>query len=379
MLKGHVDVYSPSRVSGWAVDLDAPERPVEVLIEVNGEVVRRVLTDQRRPDVENAVERSGSFGFSAPLNLSQLTGKAFRVLFGETGETLDNGDRSFHSSAQDIIVGKDGWYFHGRHEEISLINLITKDATDAVVQSMATAFKSRYNRITKKFPFAAFIVPEKAVVYPMYLPETYTVSRRRLVPRISEICDCINYPEIALRTFGTGVELFHKNDSHLNDFGALLLYSLINYHVDVRYGIKFDDLPVAMRCNSVITGDLSHELLSNMSIPQVPLDYSLPQTLVYKNKLLNYGAVRYYRKENSRGPRLYVSGTSSALQLTRFFSYSCSEILFHFNHDIDYALVEEFDPDLVINIVPEKICARTLSESGSKANITYHKILEERW
>lgn len=380
MLKGHVDVYSPSLIAGWAVDLDAPERPVEVVIEINGEVVGRVLADQARPDVEAAVGRSGLFGFSAQIDLSQLTGNAFRISFSDTNDVLENGGRSFISYFNDIISGKNGWFFlRGQNEKVPFLELLLNDASDDFVKSISDSFKFRNRRVTEFYPLETYIVPDKSVIYPMYFPENYSISERRLVARVSEVCSCVNYPEVALRAFGAGLEIFYKNDSHLNDDGVLLFYSLMIHQIYTRYGIKFDKLPMAERRIDKFTGDLSREELNNAEVPHTVLRYSVSESLSYKNKLLNYGTVRYYRRPNSRGPRVYISGTSSALQLARLFSYSCSELLFHFNHDIDYELLSEFAPNIALIIVSERVVSRTLSDVGAKAGITYKQILERRW
>lgn len=55
-LKAHIDVLSRQRASGWIVNLDAPQVPVQFDVWVNGQLAKRsVGTAHRRIDVEQAV------------------------------------------------------------------------------------------------------------------------------------------------------------------------------------------------------------------------------------------------------------------------------------------------------------------------------------
>lgn len=61
---GYVDQSEGGRVVGWACDLNAPDRPVAVDLVRGGVVVRTMVADQARPDLQAAGICDGQAGFS---------------------------------------------------------------------------------------------------------------------------------------------------------------------------------------------------------------------------------------------------------------------------------------------------------------------------
>jgi O-antigen biosynthesis protein len=60
---GYLDVVDHTRIAGWALDRDVPERPVSLIITCNGELLARVLANAFRGDVQAAVGGTGRLSF----------------------------------------------------------------------------------------------------------------------------------------------------------------------------------------------------------------------------------------------------------------------------------------------------------------------------
>ena len=68
-LIGNLEIAETHRVAGWAQDSAAPERPVELEILADGEVVARVIANAYRRDLEDAGLGSGRHAFSLALDI----------------------------------------------------------------------------------------------------------------------------------------------------------------------------------------------------------------------------------------------------------------------------------------------------------------------
>ena len=66
-LQGNIEQIGRAGVSGWVRDDAAPDRPVSLLITVEGQFTLRVLANAYRQDLEHAGFGMGRHGFSAPI------------------------------------------------------------------------------------------------------------------------------------------------------------------------------------------------------------------------------------------------------------------------------------------------------------------------
>ena len=66
---GHLDEAAPGRISGWVVNLTAPDAPLSLDIVVDGESVTTIVADQPREDVKQLAIGPVRCGFDLPLDL----------------------------------------------------------------------------------------------------------------------------------------------------------------------------------------------------------------------------------------------------------------------------------------------------------------------
>ncbi len=88
MYEGFVDAVREYSVSGWAINLTRPDRPVSIEVWSGNEMVAAGTTGEPRPDVAAAGYGSSHTGFS--IALPPLHGTAFRVAIAGASDPLNN-------------------------------------------------------------------------------------------------------------------------------------------------------------------------------------------------------------------------------------------------------------------------------------------------
>jgi hypothetical protein len=117
-LQGSLDVADWTRVEGWAFDPAKPDRPVELELLDNGELVASFQASQHRADLEAAGVAGGhcAFFISVPGGWSPLVSHLLEVRAAESGAALPNSPvklvpepgltpalaRSLHESLRDL-------------------------------------------------------------------------------------------------------------------------------------------------------------------------------------------------------------------------------------------------------------------------------------
>lgn len=96
-LRGWVDDIARRGVRGWAVDLEDPERRLQLLIRIDGEVAAQATADKPRPALRESLggNVSGNHGFSVNFEppLSAFSSIEVEIIEQSTGQLLPNGSR----------------------------------------------------------------------------------------------------------------------------------------------------------------------------------------------------------------------------------------------------------------------------------------------
>jgi glycosyltransferase involved in cell wall biosynthesis len=89
-LQGQLDIVSRTLLTGWALDVSQPERPVGLIVMAGGTVIARVLANRYRADLEAAGLGTGRLAFELvmPDGLSVLEDQHIRVLREADGAEL---------------------------------------------------------------------------------------------------------------------------------------------------------------------------------------------------------------------------------------------------------------------------------------------------
>jgi SAM-dependent methyltransferase len=91
-LGGYVDVISPKQVSGWAVDLQHPEKPVVLSLFVNGFLVKTVRCGETRQDAVQAGFSGARGFFFNPIRSLSNGRNQIQVKFAVSGQVMPGGE-----------------------------------------------------------------------------------------------------------------------------------------------------------------------------------------------------------------------------------------------------------------------------------------------
>jgi hypothetical protein len=95
MLRGHVDLLSPTLLAGWAVDTARPDDPIDVCIFVDGRKLVRLACDFPREDLsgrEGLGNGRHGFRYNPYPPLDGPVPKRVTVRYASTGRIVGNGD-----------------------------------------------------------------------------------------------------------------------------------------------------------------------------------------------------------------------------------------------------------------------------------------------
>lgn len=83
---GGVELASPARLGGWAVNLEQPDKPVTLVVQLGVRFVGAVQTVHARHDIQArfGVDQPGGFIFPIPAPLRTRAPQVFRVLVANT-------------------------------------------------------------------------------------------------------------------------------------------------------------------------------------------------------------------------------------------------------------------------------------------------------
>lgn len=189
-----------------------------------------------------------------------------------------------HTSANsDVICGKENWLFYS--ETLSdTIGVATLSDTEMrhIVQTLSMLQAYAESKGAKLVFTAA---PNKASIYPQYLPERYlpraAANNCELLYAALQAADvpfCDLHTVLQTQVAKDPAQLYHKLDSHWNGYGAMMAFASLNAQI----GHSDGGFP-ARGCSAVrdFDGDLWGMLSPGTENPDWNIVYDIPQSYAY--------------------------------------------------------------------------------------------------
>ena len=199
----------------------------------------------------------------------------------------------FKTSGQaEVIIGEDGWLFY----ESALADYIgTNDMTQLELEKAAVILKMMQSYVEYKGgQFVFFSAPNKMSVYGEYMPYYYLESGSpgnfeglytELAGLVVNTVQLKN--ELALEKLG-GIQLYHKLDSHWNNYGAAVAYEAVAKALTEAYGeeyagyTRYSELPYSIVNN--FTGDLQSMLLPGSAVRDEQVEFDVKENFEYTGR-----------------------------------------------------------------------------------------------
>lgn len=199
----------------------------------------------------------------------------------------------FRTSGQsEVVVGEDGWLFYSRALD-DFLGTSVADETEvermgAVVLMMQNYVESRGGE------FIFFSAPNKMSVYGEYMPYYYIEDgghgnyERLYSELVNAGVNTVQLKNTLSLKKADGVQLYHKLDSHWNNYGAAVAYEAVADKLSEVYGDEFkgytrySTMPYSVKNN--FSGDLQSMLLPGSDRKDEQLEFDAAENFEYTNR-----------------------------------------------------------------------------------------------
>ncbi len=164
----------------------------------------------------------------------------------------------------------------------------------------------------------------------------------------------MNYPLSAILSASDHNKVYFKTDSHWTDQGAYIAY------LDLMKIIK-NDLPNISILKDplfhpgAIQGDLAR--LSGVEDDEATevFDEASSVKTIFNNKVKNTGRIKIFTNSTAKNDNtILIFGSSSTLYTLKFLTHDFKNVIFYWSGIFDYAAINHYKPDLIINQIRER-------------------------
>ena len=343
-------------VAGWALDKRDPERAIGITLVQGGKVIHRWSAVLYRADVA-AAHGSGHHAFS--LDLDKVPGVLEGALLEVFAEEMRLGAGTF-SPRPRAARGDGGWLF--LQNDSNDVNARITGAKKVDVSRCVALFVERDRQFRALgLPWLPVIIPEKNVVC-QHLWRAHKISASRPVCLIEEQLRAqgIDPGYLIKEAMDVGEEFFLRTDTHPSATGYLAVMRALGR----RCPTFFDAVPLpAPKLVRGISGDLGVRF--DPPVREDALRYTFPRSQgqgvvldtvseALRAKSMLRGNVAVIRNDAAPHSRTMVFGTSTAFRLMHYLAHAFREVVFIWENAVDYALIRELAPELVIWIAAER-------------------------
>ena len=199
----------------------------------------------------------------------------------------------FRTSGQaEVIVGEDGWLFYSR----ALDDFLGTSAADETeIERMGAVALMMQNYVESRGgEFIFFPAPNKMSVYGEYMPYYYIEDggqgnyERLYSELVNAGVNTVQLKNTLSLKKADGVQLYHKLDSHWNNYGAAVAYEAVADKLSEVYGDEFkgytrySTMPYSVKNN--FSGDLQSMLLPGSDRKDEQLEFDAAENFEYTNR-----------------------------------------------------------------------------------------------
>ena len=280
----------------------------------------------------------------------------------------------FHASPRtDVVIGKNGWLFFDTNVDgVSLEDFYGKALfTDDELSTIKNNLLRLKTRLAQQnIDLVVVLTSNKQSIYSEFLP-TYIQQKKGVSTRadqLDKIAQEINLDYVDTRTPLEQAKkeypypLYYKTDTHWNDLGAFVAFKEIAKTIKAR-GYRINDFYKTSNLivnSSVIKSCCDLAGMLNFVVykddTKTFLNQVGPYTLVTKRANENSQTDGYIetKLDNHHYPKILVFRDSFTTALIQYLSASFSKAVYIWGNKIDYPLIEQEQPNIVIYEILER-------------------------
>lgn len=266
----------------------------------------------------------------------------------------------------DVVCGTDGWLFLGdKYGNVIRESKGIEEFSPGEVSQIVENVRNRKDWLQQQgIDYYLIVPPNKHSVYGQHLPILKSRARTKLQQLIAALPQDLHFVSFPHSIKKDDIRLFHKTNSHWNDYGAYLFYvelmkKIRKSHRDAQLrdisdfelydSISFqEDLTKLLRTHEREVRILMRYKGEEKAI-RLPKTLSIPEN--YETNPDHY-ETRFSSKSNDI--KILLFGDSFSPYLVKFLRESVGEILFIWDQKFDKALILDEKPDIVIDEIVER-------------------------
>ena len=361
-------------IGGWVLPLG---ESIARVVAVYGAEEREIEFNSIRKDVmklvakiENPRDEESVVGFVEQFPISQKI-DIYVAVNGKRHHwaslSIEQSDSKFCHTM--VLEGKDGYLFLANDS-----NRVRKQITGTYPlpidfgEKWARLLEYRRNYFFQNgMRYLMAIAPNKECVYDQYLPREVRLVDRRPVHHVIEAVNGVNicYPINELRAQRETKMVYSKGDTHWDAPGAYLMYREMMRMLGVEC-VPEDKISYE---EGLTNGDLSGKIgLKSKRVSGTVKDWRAK--LVYSNDVIGVGRkLRYERPDE--GLRAVVFQDSFGNGLSELLSETFKTVTMVWQPNIDYSIIEQEKPDIVISQQCERFLVAVPDDLGGMTNEQY--------
>lgn len=358
-MNGYIDRFD-SVIAGWAYEPTDPGKALEIVVECDGKELYRCVASLFREDVLAEIG-TGEHGFTFEPDENNGFDKNMRLQVYAITNQKNLLFEGFWKYQGVVVEGRDKWLFLNRDSNQVNMRISGEVGIESEkIYKAAITFASRQAMLSQlNIPYVALIVPEKNVVCRENFRGLEVSQARPVMLILDETKKLGCYPIYPIFEFeNSQVDLYYKTDTHTNIDGYSLLYRILQK----KLPDLFKDVEPNLYLNPIFSGDLGSKFTPGRT--EEAMQYVLPNTKehfyqynrmpdVFENGGTIRGEIVLAINHNAT-KRLLVFGSSSAYHALPLLSCAFAQTLFVWENTFDYKIIQEFEPDCVLWLPPER-------------------------
>ncbi|HEX8145337.1 MAG TPA: hypothetical protein VF553_22405 [Pyrinomonadaceae bacterium] len=270
------------------------------------------------------------------------------------------------SSSRQVLLGKEGWLFQPPYDNSTETYRGPRPFTEQQLAQWQRILETRRAWLAQRgIPYLFVVAPEKGSIYPEYMPDAMTPKKLRPETRLDQLLAYMKLHSTveildlrpSLSEAKSRHRLYHKTDTHWNDYGAFVAYRRIMRELSkFRPGLEpaeesdFEisrepspglDLAALLGLDDVISEEYIRMRSRPLGIESPGYSGNTRPRLVSE-------------RSDAGLPRLVMFRDSFANNLIPFLDRHFSRIVYIWNDGFDPQLIETEHPDFVIQEIVER-------------------------
>lgn len=255
-----------------------------------------------------------------------------------------------------VVKGEDEWYFLGNsYSDILNDTFGNVPFTDADLNAITQNLEQvKHYLNSKQVEFYVVVPPNKHTVYKEKLP----FKLKQHINRLGQLQQHLKIhsslriisPQPRLMSQKDHIPLFHKTDTHWNDYGAFLGYSET---MDV-IGKDFNIDPILLSNYHVIEKFFTGDIMPMINKNRKEKSLALKKIKISEIDTLSAAYTFQHYKNKTENLKLIMHCDSFSDAWIPFFNESFGETVYIRKYELDYALIERIQPDIVIFEIVER-------------------------